>query len=83
MLRLALPLAFLGVPGCVLYADLGGVVAGPSFSRGVNCRYSLTIPTTSAALLNFDVFTQATVFGAPTPTSQVTSDGIRGTIASR
>ena len=83
MLRLALPLDFLGMPGGVLYADIGVVLAGPSCWCGGDCSDSLTLPTTSAALLNFDVVTQATVFGAPTPTSQVTSNGIRGTIGSR
>ena len=75
----ALPLGFLGLPGCGLFADLG-VVDGPWFPIGGNYSYSFAVPATSTALLNFELFTQSAVFGAPNAFGAVTSNGVKGTV---
>jgi len=75
----ALPLDLIGLPGCTLNANLD-VVEGPWTPTGSSYSYSFALPAATPALLGFELFTQAAIFGAPNAFGAVTSNGIKGTV---
>ncbi|MEO6593491.1 MAG: hypothetical protein ABIP94_01920 [Planctomycetota bacterium] len=76
-----LDLAFVGLPGCQLRANVD-VVLGPWLPTGATFALPLAIPAAPASLVGFLLFAQAATFAVPAPNAfgAITSNGIAGVV---